>query len=62
MNAPILVHPDPNHVYVLYTDSSNHCIDFILTQWIEEEECEISIYFLSHKLSNTQRRWSVVEE
>ncbi|VDI05237.1 Hypothetical predicted protein [Mytilus galloprovincialis] len=55
--------------YVLYTDASNDTIGACLTQPCEEEETHLSclrkekpIYFLSHKLSDTQSRWSTIEK
>ena len=53
--VPLLVYPDSNKPYVLYTDSSDTCIGACLTQ-----ECDG--YYLSHKLSRSQCQWSVVEK
>lgn len=70
--VPLLVYPDPNKKYTLYTDSSFSCIGACLTQ-----ECDITdenlpspfktsiekpIYYLSHKLNKTQCKYSVVEK
>ena len=57
----LLAYPDTNKPYVLYTDASNNCIGACLTQKTDNEE-EKPIYFLSHKLSPTQTRWSTIEK
>jgi len=62
----ILAYPDPNKDYRLYTDASNFSIGACLTQRVyvelEDKEIEKPIYFLSHKLSDTQTRWSTIEK
>ena len=58
--VPLLSYPDSNAPYVLYTDASDTCIGACLTQVCEGEEKPI--YYLSHKLSRTQCKWSVVEK
>ncbi|CAG2195337.1 unnamed protein product [Mytilus edulis] len=67
--TPLLAYPDLKKPYVLYTDASNDTIGACLTQPCEEEETHLSclrkekpIYFLSHKLSDTQSRWSTIEK
>ena len=45
---------------MLYTDASDTCIGACLTQVCEGEEKPI--YYMSHKLSRTQCKWSVVEK
>ena len=61
-----LAYPDPNKDYKLYTDASDFCIGACLTQQVYDEtemtEVEKPIYFLSHKLSDTQTRWSTIEK
>ena len=54
---------------VLYTDASNQCVGMVLTQSSPERDRpvpgiqeEIPIYFLSHQLTKTQQRWSVIEK
>lgn len=62
----ILAYPDTNKQYKLYTDASDRSIGACLTQQVydqsEEKEIERPIYFLSHKLSDTQTRWSTIEK
>ena len=58
--VPLLVYPDPNKPYVLYTDASDTCIGSCLTQECDGDEKPI--YYLSHKLSRSQCKWSVVEK
>lgn len=58
--VPLLVYPDSNKPYPLYTDASATCIGACLTQDCDGDEKPI--YYLSHKLSNSQCKWSVVEK
>ena len=49
----------------MYTDASDTCIGAVLTQKGEDAEgkkVEKPIYFLSHKLSDTQGRWLTIEK
>ena len=50
--VPLLVFPDSNKPYVLYTDSSDTCIGACLTQECDEDEKPI--YYLPDKLSRSQ--------
>ena len=66
---PMLAYPDLNKPYALYTDASADTIGACLTQPCEEGESilpgvknEKPIYFLSHKLSKTQSKWSTIEK
>lgn len=58
--APTLAFPDPSLEYTLYTDASDGCIGALLTQ--DQGQGEQPIHYLSHKLSDTQRRWPIVEK
>ena len=58
--APVLAFPDPNQEYTLYTDASMGCIGAVLTQ--DTGNGEQPIHFLSHKLSDTQRKWPIIEK
>lgn len=67
--VPLLAYPDPNKPYTLYTDASNSYIGTCLTQSCDENEeilpnvkNEKPIYYLSHKLSKTQCKWSTIEK
>ena len=67
--VPLLAYADPNKPYTLYTDASGTCIGACLTQAAETEDPhfhnvpnEKPIYYLSHKLSRTQCKWSTVEK
>ncbi|KAL5008728.1 hypothetical protein ScPMuIL_014309, partial [Solemya velum] len=48
--VPLLVYPNLNKPFVLYTDASDTCIGACLSQETDEGEEQL-IYFLSHKLS-----------
>ena len=58
---PFLSYPDMTKDFTLYTDASDTCIGACLTQ-IDEEDEEVPVYFVSHKLSDTQTRWSTIEK
>ena len=53
--VPLLVYPDQNKPYTLYTDASDLCIGACLTQQCDGDEKPI--YYLSHKLSRSQCKW-----
>ncbi|CAC5415434.1 unnamed protein product [Mytilus coruscus] len=66
---PLLAYPDLTKRYTLYTDASDDTIGACLTQPCNDNEevlygvkNEKPIYFLSHKLSDTQTRWSTIEK
>ena len=61
---PLLCFPDTRLPYQLYTDASDKCIGACLTQTIVEEgqDLERPLYYLSHRLSYTQTRWSTIEK
>ena len=67
--VPLLAYPHSNKPYTLYTDASGTCIGACLKQSCEPNETGIPnvpnekpIYYLSHKLSKTQCKWSTVEK
>lgn len=63
-------YPDPSREYVLYTDASDTAVGACLVQETDDNDQEIipgirrekPLYYLSHKLSDTQTRWSTVEK
>lgn len=66
---PLLGYPDTSKPYVLYTDASDKAIGACLVQEVENNnqigpgvKNEKPFFFLSHKLSETQQRWSTVEK
>jgi hypothetical protein len=67
--VPLLAYPDPNKPYILYTDASDTCIGACLTQECSADDRilpniphEKPIYFLSHRLSRSQCKWSTIEK
>lgn len=60
VQAPTLAFPDASQPYTLYTDASDQCVGALLTQGQGEDEH--NIHYLSHKLSDTQKRWPVIEK
>ena len=66
---PLLAYPDLGRPMILYTDASDKCVGAVLTQPCPERDGpvpnipeEIPVYFLSHRLSETQQRWPVIEK
>ena len=59
---PLFAYPQLNKHCYLYTDASDKSIGACLTQICEETKTENSIYFISHKLSDTQSMWSTIEK
>lgn len=60
LNAVLLLtYPDLSKPMVLYTDTSEQCIGAVLIQPCPEQDGPV--YFLSHRLSETQHRWPVIE-
>lgn len=68
-SAPVLSYPDINRPFILYTDASDLAIGSVLCQShasseedLDDPSFEKPVYFLSHKLTDTQQRWSVIQK
>ena len=59
-SIPLLVYPDSKKPYTLFTDASGTCIGACFMQ--EYDGDQKPIYYLSHKLSRSQSKWSVVDK
>ena len=60
IQAPILCYPNPSKRYIVYTVASDDACGAQLTQ--EHDGMEFPITYLSHTLSETQRKWSNMEQ
>ena len=58
--APILHYLDPNWKYIVYTDTSDDACRAQLSQ--EHNGMEFPIAFLSHTFTETQCKWSTMEQ
>ena len=58
--APILHYPNPNKTYLIYTDASDDACGVQLSQ--EHDGTEFLVAFLSHTFSETQHKWSTMEQ
>ena len=56
----MLTLPNPNHKWRLATDASNTALGAVLSQVNDQNE-EHLIGYLSHKISGSQRKWSIWE-
>ena len=60
IQAPILCYPNPNKIYIIYTDASD---DACRGQLSQEHNCtEFPIAFLSHTLTEIQSKWSTTKQ
>ena len=59
VEGPILIFPDANLPYRLYTDASSHAVGAVLTQHQDGEEPVVQ--YVSHQLSESQQKWSIIE-
>lgn len=58
---PLLTHPNPSKPYNLHTDASDYAIGAVLSQ-VDDYGQEKVVSYLSHKLSDTQRKWATIEK
>ena len=60
VQAPILHYPNPNKLYIVYTDASDDTCGAQLSQ--KHEGTEFPVAFLSHTFSETQWKWSTTKQ
>ena len=60
VQAPILHYPDPNKIYIIYTDASDDACRAQLSQ--EHHGTKFPVAFLSHTCTETQHKWSTTEQ
>ena len=60
-NSPVLIHPDLNKPYRVYTDASDYAVGAILAQLGDDGEKHV-VHYLSQQLSRTQRKWATIEK
>ena len=60
LEAPIFHYPDPSKHYIVYTDTSDDGRGAQLSQ--EHDGHELSVAFLLHTFTDTQWKWSTMEQ
>ena len=60
VQAPILHYPNPEKMYIVYTDASDDACREQLSQ--EHNGTEFPVAFLSHTFTETQWKWSTTEQ
>ena len=60
VQAPILHYPNPDKRYIVYTDASDDACRAQLSQ--EHNDTEFAVPFLSHTFTETQQKWSTIEQ
>ena len=60
VQAPILHYPNPDKRYIVYTNASDNTCRAQLSQ--EHDGTEFPIAFLSHTFTETQWKWSTIEQ
>ena len=60
VQAPILLYPNPDKKYIVYTNASGNACRAQLSQ--EHNGMEFPIAFLSHTFTETQQKWSTIEQ
>ena len=61
VSSKVMAIPRPEEPYLLYTDASDYAVGAILVQK-DETGMERVIQYVSHSLSQSQRRWSCLEK
>ena len=57
----VMAYPNPTKPYLLYCDASEYSIGSVLCQ-LDSNNVERVVQYLSHQLTDTQRRWSTIEK
>ena len=60
LEASILHYPDPSKHYIVYMDASHDACGAQLSQ--EHDGQELSVAFLSHTFTDTQQKWTTMEQ
>ena len=60
IQALILHYPNPNKIYIIYTDASDDACGAQLLQ--KHDGTEFPIAFLSHTFTETPRKWSTTKQ
>ena len=60
VQAPILLYPNPNKTYIVYTDASYNACGAQLSR--EHDGTKFPVAFLSHTFTETQHKWSTTEQ
>ena len=61
ISSEVMAYPRTDRPYKLYTDASDTCVGGILVQ-DDKAGVEKVVQYISHQLSNTQRKWSTIEK
>ena len=60
LEAPILHYTDPSKCYIVYMDASDDACGVQLSQ--KHDGQELTVAFFSHTFTNTQQKWSTMEQ
>ena len=60
-SAPILVHPDWEHPFLLQTDASDYAIGAVLAQ-VDDHGQQRVVHYLSRQLTDAEKKWDVREK
>lgn len=59
-SGQVLIYPDPQSTYILYTDASDYGVGAVLVQ--VRDGIERPVHYVSKSLTTEQRRWAVLEK